>query len=617
MSQRPTTPPVRNIAIVAHVDHGKTTLVDHMLRQAGVFREGQVVADRVLDSVDQERERGITIIAKVASVTWNGVKINVVDTPGHADFGGEVERSLRLVDGVLLLVDAAEGPLPQTRFVLGKAMAERLQVVVLINKIDRRDARPTAVLDEVYGLFIDLGAGDDQLDFPVLYAVAREGRASMTPEAAASSAASLEPLFSSIIEHIPPPRVGETGELRMLVSSIDHDDYTGRLAVGRVFDGEVRTGREVLVCREGVSERARVGGVHVFSGLSRAAVESAGAGEIVALSGISEVAIGDTVCDPERPRPLTRIHVDPPTLFMVFGVNDGPLAGKEGGYVTTRQIRDRLFKESRRNVAIDVSETCETDAFRVAGRGELQLAVLIEAMRREGYELTVGNPRPVLKEVGGRVREPYELLTCDLPQEHIGRLSEILGARRARLLEMSMAGSDRAEVTWRLPARGLIGFRPVFLTETRGEGIMRARFDGYDDWAGTIVRRTVGALVSDRAGKSVPYGLFNLEDRGVFFIGPGQVVYQGMVVGEHSRSNDLDVNVCRTKKHTNIRAAGRDENVQLTPPRKMGLEVAIEWIDEDELVEVTPRSIRLRKSHLDPVVRHRLARDKKLESAGD
>ncbi len=609
------TTPVRNIAIVAHVDHGKTTLVDHMLRQAGVFRQGQVVEERVLDSVDQERERGITIIAKVASVTWKGVKFNIVDTPGHSDFGGEVERSLRLVDGILLLVDAAEGPLPQTRFVLGKAMAERLPVVVVINKIDRRDSRPDEVLDEIYGLFIDLGADEQQLDFPVLYAVARDGKAGTSEDDALCPDATLEPLFLAITKSIPPPSVGQDGSLQLLVSNIDHDEYVGRLAIGRVLDGEIRLGGEVLVCGDESSSRARVGGVYLFSGLSRKPVDRAPAGEIVAFSGISNVAIGDTICEPEKPRPLPRIRVDPPTLFMLVRVNDGPFAGKEGKYVTSRHLRERLFKESYRNVAIDVSESGEPDAFRIAGRGELQLAVLIEAMRREGYELTVSNPEPVLEESDGKVREPYELLVCDIPQVHMGRLSEILGARRARVVEMKLAGSDRAQVTWRLPARGLIGLRPVFLTETRGEGILRTLFDGYDDWAGRIVRRTTGAIVSDREGKAVPYGLFSLEDRGTFFVGPGEKVYQGMIVGEHSRSNDLDVNVCKTKKLTNIRAAGKDENVQLSPPRQMGLEAAIEWIDEDELVEATPTSIRLRKRHLDPVIRHRLARDRKFEAA--
>lgn len=599
------------------MDHGKTTLVDHMLRQSGVFRKGQVVAERILDSVDQERERGITIIAKVASVTWKDLKVNIVDTPGHADFGGEVERSLRLVDGVLLLVDAAEGPLPQTRFVLSKAMSERLPLVVVINKIDRQDARPEEVLDEVYSLFIDLGADEEQLDFPVLYAVARDGLAAPSSKEALSPKATLEPLFRAIEEEIPPPEVGSGKALQILVSNIDHDEYTGRLAIGRIQDGEVRVGSDVLVCGEKEREKARVGGVYLFSGLRRQAVDRAGAGEIVAISGISTVSIGDTLCEPERPLPLPRITVDPPTLFMVVRVNDGPLAGNEGKYVTSRQIRARLLKESYKNVAIDVAETDEPDAFRIAGRGELQLAVLIEAMRREGYELTLSNPEPVLDERGGRVLEPFELLVCDIPQEHMGRLSEILGPRRGRVVEMKHAGADRVKVTWRLPARGLIGLRPVFLTETRGEGLMQTLFDGYDEWAGKIVRRTAGAMVSDRGGSSVPYGLFNLEDRGTFFIGPGEVVYQGMIVGEHSRSNDLDVNVCRTKKLTNIRAAGKDESVQLSPPRRMGLEGAIEWIDVDELVEVSPKSIRLRKRHLDPTIRHRLARDKKFAEAAD
>ncbi len=608
-------PAIRNLAIVAHVDHGKTTLVDHMLRQSGVFREGQEVAERVLDSVDQERERGITILAKVASVTWGGVEINVVDTPGHSDFGGEVERALTLVDGILLLVDAAEGPLPQTRFVLAKALSEGLPAVVVINKVDRKDARPIEVLDSVYDLFIDLGADDHQVDFPVLFTVAREGRSARTIEALAQPDLGLGPLFEAILERIPAPRTGETGKLRMLVSNLDHDDYVGRLTIGRVSDGEVHAGSEVLVCGERSNLPSKVTGLYVYSGLSRKAVDRAVAGNIVALTGITDVAIGDTVCDDQAPLPLPRLKVDPPTLSMVFRVNNGPFAGQEGRYVTSRQLRDRLRREDYRNVAIQVSETEETDSFLVAGRGELQLAVLIESMRREGFELTVSNPQPVLDRRGGRVLEPYELLMCDLPQESVGGVSEILGSRKARMVEMVALGSGRSKVTWRLPARGLIGLRPVFLTETRGEGIMRTQFDGYDDWTGEIIRRTGGSMVSDRDGRSVPYALFSLEDRGVFFIGAGEPVYAGMVVGEHSRSNDLEINVCKTKKHTNVRAAGRDEHVILKPPRRMSLEASIEWIDEEELVEITPASIRLRKRHLDFGIRHRMERDKKLATA--
>jgi GTP-binding protein len=452
----------------------------------------------------------------------------------------------------------------------------------------------------------------------VIYAIARDGRAATRIEDVTVDGATLEPLFDAIREHVPPPEVGEGEGLQLLVSNLDHDEYVGRLALGRVRTGEIRLGDEVVVCSgEATPVPAKISGVYAYDGLSRAAVPSAGAGDIVAVSGLPSVAIGDTLCHPDHPRPLPRIEVDPPTLAMVFRVNDGPLAGRDGKYVTSRHLRDRLFKETYRNVAIQVAETAEPDAFRVAGRGELQLAVLVESMRREGYELTVSNPEPVLEESDGVVREPYELLTCDLPQVSVGRISEILGPRRGRMIEMAPTGADRARVTWRIPARGLIGLRPIFLTETRGEGIMSSRFDGYDEWAGEIVRRTTGALVSDRDGEAVPYGLFSLEDRGVFFIGAGETVYQGMVVGEHSRSNDLDVNVCRTKKLTNIRAAGKDENVSLTPPRQMTLEHAIEWIDSDELVEVTPGTIRLRKRHLDATTRHRMARDKKFAARGD
>ncbi|RMG20346.1 MAG: translational GTPase TypA [Deltaproteobacteria bacterium] len=604
---------LRNVGIVAHVDHGKTTLVDHMLRQAGVFREGAVVEERILDCVDQERERGITILAKNASVRWQGWKINLVDTPGHADFGGEVERSLRLVDGVLLLVDAAEGPLPQTRFVLSKVMDLGLPSIVVINKVDRKDARATQVLDEVYDLYIDLGASDAQIEFPVLYAVAREGKADWDPDAARTGTRGLAPLFEAIVEHLPAPRVEPAGDLALLVANLDHDDYVGRLAIGRVESGRIDAGSPVVVWgADGARRSARVGELYTFEGMDRRSVSTAPAGELVAVSGLKEVAIGDTVSAPHAARALPRVRVDPPTLAMVFRANDGPFAGREGTYVTSRQLRERLFREAYRNVAIEVEEGEEPDAFRVCGRGELQLAVLIESMRREGYEMTVSNPEPLLQERQGEIYEPYECIVCDLPEIYVGAVTQILGPRRGVLQALHPAGSGRVRVTWRVPSRGLIGLRPLFLTETRGEGILHAHFDGYDRWAGEITHRSSGALVADREGEAVAYALFNLQDRGTLFIAPGTPVYTGMVVGEHARSNDLDVNVCRTKKLTNIRAAGKDENVVLTPPREMGLEAAIEWIRFDELVEATPEAIRIRKRLLDPQARHRAARDRKL-----
>ena len=602
---------IRNVAIVAHVDHGKTTLVDFMLRQAGVFRANEQVVERVMDSNDLEREKGITILAKNTAVNYRGTKINIVDTPGHADFGGEVERALRLVDGVLLLVDAAEGPLPQTRFVLSKALALGLPSVLVVNKVDRQDARAKEVLDLVYSLYIDLGANEHQIDFPVIYAIAREGKAAHTVEGA-FQAESLKPLFDAILTHVPPPPVGDGEHLQMLVDNLDYDDYVGRLAIGRVTSGTLREGAPIAVVREeGRVVPAKIVRLYTYDGLKRTEVKDAGPGEIVCIAGAEEIGIGDTVAYPENPTALPRISVEEPTMSMVFKVNDGPFAGREGKYVTSRNIRERLFREAYRNVSIRVEETETPDAFKVVGRGELQLAVIVENMRREGYELTVSNPEPVLKTVEGVVHEPMELLVCDLPEDGVGGVTQSMGNRRGRMVDMQPIGSHRTRLQFRVPARGLIGFRSEFLTLTRGEGIMSSQFDGYEPWQGIISKRKSGAIISDREGDVVAYACFYGQERGALFVKAGDRVYSGMIVGEHSHEGDLEFNICKEKKLTNIRAAGRDENIILTPPRDMSLEKALEWIAEDELVEVTPQSIRLRKKALDQNARYKMERDRK------
>jgi GTP-binding protein len=602
---------IRNVAIVAHVDHGKTTLVDFMLRQAGVFRANELLVERVMDSNDLEREKGITILAKNTAVTYKGVKINIVDTPGHADFGGEVERALRLVDGVLLLVDAAEGPLPQTRFVLSKALSMGLPSVLVVNKIDRQDARAKEVLDLVYSLYIDLGANEHQIDFPVIYAIAREGKAAHTVQDA-FAADSLKPLFDAILSHIPPPATGEGHALQMLVDNLDYDDYVGRLAIGRIASGIIRQNQPIAVIREeGKIVPAKVVRLYAYDGLKRVEVADAGPGEIVCIAGAEEIGIGDTIADPENPEALPRISVEEPTMSMIFKVNEGPFAGKEGKYVTSRNIRERLYREAYRNVSIRVEDTETPDAFKVVGRGELQLAVIVENMRREGYELTVSNPEPILRTVNGEVHEPMELLVCDLPEEGVGGVTQSMGFRRGRMVDMQPLGSRRTRLQFRVPARGLIGFRGEFLTLTKGEGIMSSQFDGYEPWQGRIEKRKTGAIVADRIGPVVAYACFYGQERGALFVKPGDQVYAGMIVGEHSHDNDLDFNICKEKKLTNIRAAGRDENVILTPPREMSLEMALEWIAEDELVEVTPKSIRLRKKFLDQTTRYKLERDRK------
>ncbi|MEN9798299.1 MAG: GTP-binding protein TypA [Pseudomonadota bacterium] len=606
---------IRNVAIVAHVDHGKTTLVDHMLRQAGVFRSNEVVAERVMDSNDLEREKGITILAKNTAISYLGHHINIIDTPGHADFGGEVERGLRLVDGVLLLVDAAEGPLPQTRFVLSKALALGLKTVLVINKIDRSDARAKEVLDLVYSLYIDLGADEKQIEFPVIYAVARQGQASLELDVPGKN---LQPLFEAILNHIPPPKVGEGEDPQMLVVNLDYDDYVGRLAVGRIHQGKLTPNMPVSVVRAGGKvEQGKIVKLYGFQGLKRTEIQDAGPGEIVSLAGIEDISIGDTITHPERPAALQRITVDEPTMMMIFRVNDGPLAGREGKFVTSRNLRDRLQREAYRNVSIRVEDTDTPDAFRVVGRGELQLAVIIETMRREGYELTASNPEPITKEVDGQVHEPMELMVCDVPEFAVGAVTERLGPRKGRMVDMGQLGGGRTRLQFRIPARGLVGFRSEFLTITRGEGIMSSQFDGYEPWFGYIPKRQNGAIVSDRAGKTIPYALFSIQERGSLFVPSGIEIYEGMIIGENAHPSDLNVNACREKKLTNIRAAGRDENVILTPPREMGLEKALEWIAPDELVEVTPKSIRLRKRKLAANDRYKDDRDRKREQEAE
>jgi GTP-binding protein len=597
--------PFRNIAIIAHVDHGKTTLVDAMLWQSGTFRENQKVQERVMDSNALERERGITILAKNTAVRYGGIKINIVDTPGHADFGGEVERTLRMVDGVLLLVDAAEGPLPQTRFVLKKALELGLTPILVINKIDRADARAPEVLNEVYDLFIDLDATEDQLGFPVFYTDARKG---IARRALDDGSTDLRPLFEEIVKALPAPKGDPEAPLQFLVTNLDYSDYVGRLAVGRIFNGRLKVGGGLgLAVRDGVVP-VKVSTVYTHEGLKRVDVEEALAGDIVAVAGLEDVSIGDTLVNLERPTPMRRIVVDEPTMAMVFSVNNSPFGGREGDYVTSRQIRGRLEKEALHNVGIGL-DLSQTDAFKVMGRGELQLAVLIETMRREGYELSVSKPEILTREIHGKVHEPMELVVVDCPDEFVGVVTQKLGTRRGRMLKMTNPGHGRVRMEFRIPSRGLIGFRSEFLTDTRGTGILNHLFDGYEPWQGAVPGRTTGALVADRTGKTTTYALFHLQPRGILFVGPGVECYEGMIVGENSRENDLDVNVTREKKLTNMRAAGADEALRLVPPREITLERALEWIDTDELVEVTPTQIRVRKRVLAANQRPKKARE--------
>ncbi len=594
---------VRNIAIIAHVDHGKTTLVDAMLHQTGVFRANEQVAERVMDSNALERERGITILAKNTTVRWEGVQINIVDTPGHADFGGEVERTLAMVDGVLLLVDASEGPLPQTRFVLGKALEAGLEPVVCLNKIDRADARPAEVLDEIYGLFIDLGANEQQLEFPVVYTNARAGTA--TRELAVAGA-DLGPLFATIVDTLPGPAHDPDAPTQFQANNLSYDDYVGRIAIGRVVGGRLEPGAQYVLCRaDGAQTSCKLTRVYGWHGLKRVELERAVAGDIVAIAGIEDIAIGDTVADRERPAALPPIRVDEPTIAMLFGVNTSPWAGRSGNRVTSRQVRERLVQESRRNVSLRVEETDTMDTFRVLGRGELQLAVLIETMRREGFELQVSKPTVVLRERDGQIEEPVEQLLVDVPDDHVGVVTQLLGVRRGVMTKMDHVGSGRVRVEYTVPSRGLIGFRSHFLTETRGTATMNALFGGWAPWHGAIPSRTNGAMVSDRDGAATPYALFHLQERGVLFVPPNTPVYEGMIVGEYSRDVDLDVNVCREKKLSNMRASGHDEAVRLTPAHLMGLEDSLAWIDDDELVEITPETVRLRKRELRSAFRPR------------
>ncbi|PKN48102.1 MAG: translational GTPase TypA [Deltaproteobacteria bacterium HGW-Deltaproteobacteria-17] len=583
---------VRNIAVIAHVDHGKTTLVDAMLRQSGLLNEKNGMLDRVMDNNDLERERGITILAKNTSVRYGNTRINILDTPGHHDFGGEVERMLTMADAVLLLVDAAEGPLPQTRFVLQKALEMKLVPIVAINKIDRKDAEPERVLNEVYDLFIDLGAEEGVLDFPVLFTNGRTGVAHRT---LGDDSTNLIPLFEAILEFVPPPLDLRDEPLKLHVNNIGWDDYVGRLILGRIHSGKITVGQTVYLHTEtGAPKASRVMRLYGFSGLTRIEIDTARAGDIISLAGIEEVNIGDTITDLPETAPLPRITVDEPTMSMNFCVNTSPFAGKEGRYVTSRNLRDRLFREAKANVAIRVEETDSADTFRVMGRGELQLGILVETMRRESYELMLSRPEVVTRRVDGQLMEPQEYLTVDCPAEMVGVVSERLGPRRGRLMEMSPIG-DRMRMIFEIPTRGIIGFQGEFLTETRGTGIMHTHFAGWIPWQGPIQGRRSGALVADRTGPTTPYALFHMQPRGTLFVPAQFKVYEGMVVGEHIRENDLNVNVCREKHLTNIRAAGRDENTILTPPRIMSLEQAMEFIRDDEMVEVTPLNIRIRK----------------------
>ncbi len=592
---------IRNIAIIAHVDHGKTTLVDGLLRQSGTFRDNEVVAGRVMDSNDLERERGITILSKNTAIEYKNYVINVVDTPGHADFGGEVERVLGMVDGVLLLVDAFEGAMPQTRFVLSKALSMNLKAVVVINKIDRDGARPDQVLDEVLALFMDLGASDEQLDFPVIYASSREGFAIRNLD---DERINLEPLFEAIIEEIPAPEVDEQAPVRMLVSNVSTDSYVGKIAVARVERGEIVCGQNVVVCnQQGLSRNAKVSYLYKFSGLKRIDSEKAVAGDIIVLAGIPEINIGDTICSPDDPTPIPFVNIDEPTLSMNFSVNNSPFAGTEGTYVTSRHIRDRLFKELDTNVSLRVEETDSADTFKVSGRGELHLSILIETMRRQGYEFQVSRPKVIYKEVDGLLYEPIERLTIDVPEDVIGTVMEKIGVRKGEMLDMHPGAEGYSRLEFKIPARGLIGYRSEFLTDTRGNGIMNHIFDGYEPYKGDINSRSHGAIVAWEQGESITYGLYNAQERGRLFIGPGVKVYEGMIVGESARNEDLVINVCKKKHVTNIRASGSDEALRLTPPVIFSLEQSLEFIGDDELCEITPKNIRLRKKILNTELR--------------
>ena len=597
---------IRNIAIIAHVDHGKTTLVDAMLKQSHVFRENEVVQERVMDSNDLEKERGITILSKNTSVMYNDVKINIVDTPGHADFGGEVERVLKTVDGVLLLVDAFEGAMPQTREVLKKSLALGLKPIVVINKIDRPGAMPEKVVDQVLELFIELDASDEQLDFPVVYASAKNGIAKMDMNEESDN---LHCLFETIVNTIEPPKCDEEGPAQMLVSNIDYDDYVGRIAVGRVERGSITVGMPVAICgKEDKITQGKIAKVYTHVGLNKVEVEVGKAGDIIELAGLPDINIGDTICDLNNPEKIPFVDIDEPTVSMTFSVNNGPFAGREGKFITSRHIRDRLFKELERNVSLRVKETDSADSFEVSGRGELHLSVLIETMRREGFELLVSRPKVIIKEINGVKCEPIEDLVVNVPDDCVGNVIEKLGRRKAEMTNMEPAEDGHTKIEFKIPARGLIGYRTEFLTDTKGVGTMNHVFNSYEPYKGDIQARVRGTIVAFEAGKSITYGLYNAQDKGDLFIGPGVDVYEGMIVGLNSRGEDLSINVCKEKHLTNTRASGSDEALRLVPPIQMSLEAAIEFIQDDELVEVTPKSIRLRKKILDTKERERMAR---------
>ncbi len=601
---------IRNVAIIAHVDHGKTTLVDEILKQAGIYRENQTVVERVMDSGDLERERGITILAKNTAVNYKGIKINIVDTPGHADFGGEVERILKMVNGVILLVDAAEGPMPQTRFVLSRALELGHRVIVVVNKIDRPDARVHEVIDEVLELLMDLDATDEQLDSPMLFCSARNGTATFSPDAVGTD---LRPLFETIVEYIPAPQGDADAPFQMLVSSIDYNEFVGRIAIGRIERGTLRQNDEIAVCNyhdDKPPEKAKAVSMYEFDGLERVPITESTAGNIIALSGIGDITIGDTICSPADVEPLAFVKISAPTMEMTFSVNDSPFAGREGKFVTSRNLRERLFRETLKDVSLRVSETDSTDAFNVSGRGEMHLSILIETMRREGYEFQVSPPRMLNKKIDGELCEPFESVLIDVPSDCVGAVIEKLGARRGEMLEMTPVGS-RMKMQFLVPSRGLIGYRNELLTDTRGEGIMASVFDSYKPMRGDIVRRITGSLVAFETGESVTYGLYNAQERGTLFIGPGVPVYAGMIVGSCPKQEDITVNVCKRKQLTNMRAAGSDESLRLTTPTVLSLEQCLEFIADDELLEVTPKSLRLRKRLLDQAARMRLLMKKK------
>lgn len=598
MSQREN---LRNIAIIAHVDHGKTTLVDGLLRQSGIFRENQQVDDRVMDNNDLEKERGITILSKNTSLLYNDIKINIVDTPGHADFGGEVERVLKMVDGVLVLVDAFEGCMPQTRFVLKKALSLNLHPIIVVNKIDRPNARPYEVIDEVLELFLELEATDDQFNSPVVYASGRDGYATLDPE---SKGEDLKPLLDMIVNHVPAPK-GEADEpLQLLISNIDYDDYVGQMAVGRVERGTAKVGQTAVICKkDGSTSQVRLTKMYMYEGLKRVEAQTASIGDIVLVSGVGDVKIGETICDVECPEPLPFVDIDEPTISMHFSVNNSPFAGKEGEFVTSRHLRDRLFKEMITNVSLRVEETDSTETFKVSGRGELHLSVLVETMRRQGYEFQVSKPEVITKEVDGKTMEPMELLIVDVPDEYTGTVIQTLSERKAQMLNMNAGNSGYTRIEFNIPSRSLIGYRSQLLTDTRGNGIMNHILNGYEEFKGDIPVRQRGSLVAFEDGETVTYGLFNAQERGNLFVGPGEKVYMGMVVGENNRTGDIDVNVCKKKHVTNMRASGSDEALRLVPPVVMSLENCIEFLNDDELLEVTPKSLRIRKRILDKSLR--------------